>query len=265
VTWQTEAGFSDDYQKGLLFAHRGQFEKARQSFQDALDRERSSGNTVRLTVILGNLGNTLAVLGEEEAARSCYEELLNLPNRNEYPGIVGQTLVNLGNLAREKGEAERARAYYLEAIDFLEKAGDPVALGTLKSNFGLLARDAGKYEEGISCFKEAIRLHKSTGNEEGLAATWLQLGRILRCVPKRPGESPEICFNYAWMHFHQLGNPAGEREALKGLADHYESEGEREQALLCMNRILETVRRFGLAPNDDEDRMRMRLAQNVRK
>ncbi|MBI1824463.1 MAG: tetratricopeptide repeat protein [Nitrospirae bacterium] len=257
--------FSDSFRKGMIFAHRGQFETARSCFEDALSQERNGGDPKRLTVILGNLGNCLAVLGKAQEARTCYEEVLKLQHQASDVRMIGQTLVNLGNLSRELGEAKLAEAYYLEALDFLEKAEDHHSLGQLNSNFGLLAFDSGDFGQAILFFKKAIELHKKTGHEEGLAASWYQLGRTYqRLAIPSDGNKAETCFNYSFMHYHHLGNPSGEVEALRGLADVYETRRDLELALNCLNRALETSQKYRLVQMEHDLERADRLSKLLR-
>ncbi|MDC4224271.1 MAG: tetratricopeptide repeat protein [Candidatus Manganitrophus sp.] len=174
--------------------------------------------------MLLNLGNASAALGDREKARSCYLEVLALDREQPDAKTVGQTLVNLGNLCREWGEFERARAYYLEAADLLqEKGGMTSPPGWLCSNRGLLEEATGHLEEAIDLFRKAIDFHKKAGHEEGLAATWGQLGRVF--LQRDQDRDAETCFNYATTHFNRLGDPAGESRGPSGLGGDLRTPG----------------------------------------
>lgn len=246
--------------QGMIFLHRGQFESARRCFGQALEEARAGGKTDRLRAVLLNLGNASAALGDREKARSCYQEILALDREQPDATIVGQTLVNLGNLCRESGEFERARAYYLEAADLLGENTDDLSSGLLYSNRGLLEQAMGRLEEAIGLFRKAIDFHKKAGHEEGLAGTWGQLGRAF--LQRNQDRDAETCFNYATTHFSRLGDPAGEAEALRGLAEVYERRGDRELAIHCLARIIEIGKRVGLPPDprdhEQGDRLRKR-------
>jgi tetratricopeptide (TPR) repeat protein len=250
---------SPSYLQGMIFLHRQDFEGARRCFEQALRDERPAGAPLRLIPILGNLGNVCAALGENEQARSYYREILELQRHESDFKTAGQTLVNLGNLSRELGELERARAYYLESEQHLERVGDAYSQGILYSNFGLLEHDRGNHEEAVRFFTKAIELHKQTGHEEGLAATWGQLGRTYRRLAD--DHRAETCFNFSYTHYAGLGNPAGQIEALRHLSQIYEDRNDPELALHCMTRLQEIQMRLGLpGPTEDEART-ARLSQ----
>lgn len=245
--------FPDAYVQGTLLLHRGDLEGARRCFETAREAVRESNDPRLVAAVLGNLGNIYAALDDKERARSLYREILDRLRRDPDPRLAGQTLVNLGNLSREIGETERSRAYYLEAEELLQSIRDEFSLGSLYGNLGLLELDGRRPGEAIPFLKRAIDLHKKTGHEEGLAAAWGQLGRAYRQLGK--DRRAETCFNYAYSHFGQVGNPAGEAEALRGLADIYEDRREPELALRCMTRIREILTRFGVRlPEKDSDR-----------
>ena len=261
---------SPSYQQGMIFLHRRDFHGARRCFEEALREARPAAKPERLMPVLGNLGNVLAALGEKEEARRCYLEILELQRRALDVKTVGQTLVNLGNLSRELGELERARAYYFEAEDQLEQAGDDCSLGMLFSNLGLLELDEGKTEDAVQSFSRAIDLHKKTGHEEGLAATWGQLGRAY--LRLRDDRRAETSLNFSFTHYEQLGNPAGQIDALRLLSRLYEDRDDPELALRCLTRLEEIRLRLGpVGSSKDasdeaaEERVRMtRLEQRVK-
>lgn len=246
--------------QGMIFLHRGQFESARRCFGQALEEARAGGKAGPLRAALLNLGNASAALGDREKARSCYLEILALDREEPDAKTVGQTLINLGNLCREGGAFERARAYYLEAADLLQGNSEDLSAGVLYSNRGLLEEATGHLEEAITLFKKAIDFHKKAGHEEGLAATWGQLGRAF--LRRDQDRDAETCFNYATTHFNRLGDPTGESEALRSLAAVYERRGDRELALHCLGRILEIQERYRLPPDardrERSDRLRKR-------
>jgi tetratricopeptide (TPR) repeat protein len=235
---------SPAFRRGEIFWHRGQCEAARRCFEEALTQERKRAEPGRVMSVLLSLGSVHAALEDRDAARGCFQEILALQQDEPDATVAGQALVNLGNLTREAGERERARAYYLEALDLLTPLGDTRSLGILHSNVGLLELDAGRLDEAISSLKTAIELHKRSGFEEGLAGTWGQLGRAFLRADKP--DKAETCFNFSSSHFISLGNPAGEAEALRGLADVYEARGDAELVTRCRERIAEIQKRYGL-------------------
>jgi len=254
--WKVDdTGESPAYLQGMIFFHRRDFEGARRCFEQALRDERPAAEPQRLIPILGNLGNVCAVLGEKEEARRCYREVLELQRREADPKTVGQTLVNLGNLSRELGEHERARAYYLEAEEQLEAVGDSYSLGILYSNLGLLEEELKHLDVAVRLFKRAIDLHKRVGHEEGLAATWGQLGRVYLLLAD--DRRAETCLNFSCTHYEHLGNPAGQIEALRALSRLYEERNEPELALRCLTRLREVRLRLGPTgslPQSSDDR-----------
>lgn len=234
---------TDYFSKGMIYLHRGDLKGALRFFELSLGQE--DRDVKKRVAILGNLGNVYAGLGDKENARIHYQQVLNLHRENSIEAeTVGQTLVNLGNLYREMGDIPRARAHYLEAEPIIERAEDLTSLGTLYSNMALLELDTGQLIEARNLFKKAIEHHKRTGNEEGLASTWGQLGRTYQKLGK--DQNAETCFNYAFTHFGQLGNPFGEIEALRSLIGVYESRNEPALVDHCRRRIQEIQIRYGL-------------------
>ncbi len=245
-----ESDRSNLFLNGKRFFHRRDYPSALRCFEaDLKGLEQSSPLDYRIDLLI-NLGNIYAQLGMPDRSQEYYQEVLSLQQEKSDPHAIGLTLVNLGNLAREGGDRTRAEAYYLEAADHLKKAKDTHSLAILYSNFGLLAQDRGALDEGITYLKKAIDLHKKTGFEEGLATSWAQLGRLF--TKNGNDRDAETCLNYSATHFRSLGDPYGESEALRGLAQIYELRQEPELVLRCRNRIQEIHRRFDL-PSPESD------------
>lgn len=254
---------SDSYLQGAIFFHRGAFEAARRCFEEALSGARLAEDSGEIVAALINLGNVHAALRNRNEARASYREALAIQRRAPDIEGVGLTLVNLGNLHREGGETPRAKAYYLEAIDLLVAEKEGRSLGVAYSNLALAEQDEGHLKEAVVLFKKAIDLHKKMGHEEGLAATWGQLGRTYLRLEK--SAESETCLNYAASHYNNLADPEGEAEALRSLADLYERRGEMELAFHCLTRVGRVYQQFGL-PKRDEDSARInRLIQTIRK
>ncbi len=243
---------ADLYLNGNRFMHRRDYRSALRCFKSALEQTRQSGQEERTIELLVTLGNIHAQMGEKETARTYYQEVLDLQRESPDAHAIGLTLVNLGNLCRESGALARSQAYYLEAEEFLLESGGKQALAMLYANLGLLSQDVGALVDAQGFLEKAIDLHKKTGYEEGLAAAWLHLGRIFLQLKK--GHDAETCFNYSSSHFGALGDPGGQIEALRGLAEAYEHRKDPTLAIQCLERIKEINRRFQMqaSPLDEE-------------
>jgi len=69
---------ADDRHRGRIFLHRGDLERARFWYEQAVKADREKGDAQMLSDSLGNLGNVCAMRGDYEQAERCYREVLDL-------------------------------------------------------------------------------------------------------------------------------------------------------------------------------------------
>jgi tetratricopeptide repeat protein len=88
------------------------------------------------------------------------------------------------------------------------------------------------------------------GNEEGLAATYSQLGKT--CFDTGRAVEAERCFNNASEHFVKLGNEVGEAACLRFLSDIYRQRDNLIAAIRCLERtvLIDTRYRLPTLPED---------------
>ncbi len=99
-----------------------------------------------------------------------------------------------------------------------------------------------------------MELHRTVGDEDGLAITYSQLGKIyLQAGDRRKAEK---CLNNASEHFIKLGNEPGEAAALRLLTDLYEQAGNVDSAVRCLERVALLNTRYGL-PQSGQDAERL--------
>jgi tetratricopeptide (TPR) repeat protein len=178
------------------------------------------------------------------------------------PHAIAHTLVNLGNLYIGADKPEKARPYYLEALDILKPLNDHRALGILYHNLALEEARQQQWEASVRLFTQALDSHRVVGNEEGLAGTYSQMGKMFLDSGKTV--EAERCFNNATEHFIKLGNPSGEAAVLRELADLYEGRQDTIAAIRCVERLHHLALGTGRPPSTaDRDRLaRLRAAHS---
>jgi len=96
------------------------------------------------------------------------------------------------------------------------------------------------------------------GDEEGLAVTYSQLGRTFLLAGR--DVQAERSLNNASEHFIKLGNEPGVAAVLRLLAQIYEQRGDLASALRCLERVVDTDRRYRL-PETAADAERLARVQ----
>jgi tetratricopeptide (TPR) repeat protein/GT2 family glycosyltransferase/acetyltransferase-like isoleucine patch superfamily enzyme len=128
------------FEEGNQWIKKGDFERAANAFQAAIDRSPQNASGCYL-----NMGYALKQQGKVDDAIRCYEHAIALQ-----PGYA-DAYCNLGNAYKEKDEPDRAIGYYEKALAL--NPGDTDSL----YNLGNLFREQGRFGEAIACYQKTLK------------------------------------------------------------------------------------------------------------
>ena len=162
---------------------------------DLPDRARAS--------LLGNLGTSLAQIGEGREALAFLQDALAIYRRLAeaepvaFEQYVAVTLNNLGNVLGDLGERAGARAAFEEALPIYRRLAkaEPAAftqyVATTLNNLGNVLRDLGDRAGAQAAFEEALAIRRRLAKvdpavfEQYVAGTLNNLGNVLRDLGDR--------------------------------------------------------------------------------
>ena len=145
-------------------------------------------------------------------------------------------------------------------MDTLKPLENDRALGILYSNLALQELQLHNTATAIETFHTALEYHRKVGNEDGLAATYGQLGKTFLLTGH--SQQAEAFLNNATEHFIKLGNGPGEAGALRLLTDVYLERGDQISALRCLERVVQLDQTYRL-PQYEEDHHRYNIAPRL--
>ena len=114
--------------------------------------------------------------GELDRARALYEDALELWAKLGDDKGVGLSLKDLGNLSIEHGEYDNARTLYEQSLALHRKVGNDVEIAATLNNLGVVGRLQQNWDESIAELSESVRLFKEIGDQQGIARGELNLG-----------------------------------------------------------------------------------------
>ena len=127
-------------------------------------------------------------------------------------------------------------------------------MGILYGNLALQEMHLNRPEPAVKVFHTALEYHRKVGNEEGLAVTYGQLGKMY--LQQKNLQKAEAYLNNATEHFVKLGDNPGQAGALRLLAHVYLEREDEISALRCLERVVQIDQMFGL-PQFKEDHHRL--------
>jgi tetratricopeptide (TPR) repeat protein len=164
----------------------GYFAEGRDAIEAALAAASDEPSELRANV-LNMAGILAGEQGEFEGAREKFEEALATARGAGATRPTSSALVNLGNIAWFGGRLDEARELYKESIDYFASLGDVRGQALAKENVGLMSLTAGDASDAVNWLREALELAREIGDDQeiraasrSLAAAMIELGDVER-------------------------------------------------------------------------------------
>jgi tetratricopeptide (TPR) repeat protein len=183
---------------------------ARVAATAAVEIVRELDDRVNETIVLMQLGQIAAYMGDDSLALSQFQECLKVTRELEYPELESECELMLGGFALQAGDVESARATFGRAMQIARDGGDKRGEATALLQLGKAALAAGNlddakirltgalrafqafdmYAELIGCLEDHAALFQTSGNA-GVATRLYaaaEAARRLHALPRTPRE-----------------------------------------------------------------------------
>lgn len=145
-------------------SNKGEFDKAIQYYNQALNIARKRGQNKTIVNHLNNLGISHQRMGKIVEAESCYNQALEIARTDGFHKLEGTLLNNLGNIHSNRGHWESASQCYEEALRISEQEEDLDGKVVRLRNLGGIYSLQGEWEKSIKCYKDALIIVQKTGS-----------------------------------------------------------------------------------------------------
>ena len=173
------------YGLGIMARVQGDYQTAREMYNQALVEGRASGNRQQIALSSSGLGAILQLTGDAPAARKYFEEGLAVSRELGDEYSIAYSLLCLGIVLGMEGKSSEARKVLEESLTILRKFGSKEAISNNLNNLGAVAFDVGDYEAALGYFTEGLQLSQEVGNKvnitdalNGLAALAAEDGKF---------------------------------------------------------------------------------------
>jgi tetratricopeptide (TPR) repeat protein len=163
----------------IYLVKEGQYEKAKDYYEQALAIARVADDYAVERAAIGNLGSVYLKLEQYEKAKDYYEQALDIAQETGDRTGEGFWLGKLGNIyLMKEGQYEKAIDNYEQALDIAQETSDRTGEGRQLGNLGRVYQGQGEYEKAIDYYEQALAIAQETGDDEG-EGFWLgELGRV---------------------------------------------------------------------------------------
>ena len=147
---------------------QGDFDRARELYEEALEIDRALGDRARIANALYNLSFGEVFGGDREKGTRFLEESLELYEQLEDESGIGRVQWNLGNMAVARREYETAKDYFTSSVEVFERIGGPFDLGW--ALFELARTEVGleDFDEARTHLQKGVRLFHDAGDMSGI-------------------------------------------------------------------------------------------------
>ncbi len=163
---------------GLIFWHKGEFERAVKYFKESLNIRKDLQDEFRIAASYNNLGLLLWEMGDLSSALSYQEESLKIKEKIQDERGKGVSYLNLGLINFDLGDWEKAMESYFRALAIKEKQGEKVDIGLLYNNIGEIFLKMGNSQKAKDYFLTALQYAEQTQSPWMKAETLGNLGEV---------------------------------------------------------------------------------------
>ena len=216
---------------GNVSIRLGEYEKAIEFYENALDIYRMIGDAQGEGNALGNMGDVSIRLGDYDKAMVFYEKSLELYRKVGYASGEGKMLGNMGIAYADRGEYEKAIGYYKKQLEITRLIGDLPNEGNALGNMGLAYLDLGEYRRATGFYRKQLEITRRAGDaqSEGNA-----LGNLGMAYASLNEYAKAIGFYEKQLEIHRrIGYVLGEGNALGNMGMAYTKTGMHEEAHSC--------------------------------
>jgi tetratricopeptide (TPR) repeat protein len=165
---------------GIVAVKQTDFEAAREYFERGSELYRELGSPIGEAKTLGNLGVVERKLGNYGAAQESHRQALDIFREHGDKNAEANSLGNLGLVATRRGELSAARESYEECLDLKREVDSKRGEARVYDNLGTVERLAGNLDAAREYYQRAIGIDEETGDRHGRAQSVRDLGTVER-------------------------------------------------------------------------------------
>jgi tetratricopeptide (TPR) repeat protein len=154
----------------------GEYEQARQIYEQNLTVARTLGHLDAVADALLNLGDVAAARSEYPEALVHYNESLGLYRELNAQGDVARTLDRLGSVAYEVGKVDEAKTLFQESLNLSRETGSGWAMAGSIGHPAVMETEV--YAESRKVFQAAVEAYRQTHGRSNLLSAFQRLTSV---------------------------------------------------------------------------------------
>lgn len=164
--------------KGIAWFNLGDYEKSASCYLEAIEIDKSSNDTLGLSVNYNNLGKVFEIWEDYSQALDYYQKSLELSELQNDSLRIAVRLSSVGMAYRGMKGYEKALAYLNRSVSIDSALGLDNRLAIRYSNIGSVYQDTEEYQKAAEYYNQAIAIFRVNRNMRSLAITLNQQGNL---------------------------------------------------------------------------------------
>ena len=163
---------------GWVYRNIGEYDKAMDHYQQALEIARETDDKKAVSLQLGNIGSVYSMRGEPHAAIKFLEMARNEAHKVGDMKGEGRYTGNLGVAYNELGMHEKAIPFFETALTLVRKVKDKRVEGSHLGNLGRSYAALENYDKAMELYKQALEIARRLGERARIARQLDNMGRL---------------------------------------------------------------------------------------
>jgi predicted ATPase len=241
----------------VLAGEQGDYEAARQLFEDSLETCLELNDTRGVAVALNALAVNARERGDLVGAAMLFERCVTIWKDLGDSADIARALSNLANLRKMQGEYAPASALYDECLTMFRKAGDGAGVAWTLNYQADVAREKADLVVARSYCEQSLAAFRQLRDSWGIATTLSDLAS-LHCDQGNDAEGRRL-YGESIQMFQELGHKRGIARALECLAASAAARSKAEESLHLAGAAAALRQRLG-APLTPTEQARLEKA-----
>ncbi len=165
--------------QGSLYFKRGAFEKAVANWETAAGLYEKESDPEKQVEALIKLSQAYQLIGQLGDALNRLTKALDLARTSGDSSRLAMVYGYLGNIYISLGEFDKADSYLKKGLTRARESGNLEVVATVLNNLGNLYTSQKRYDEAVSAYKESMTLSKESGNHSMAAIAGVNGGMAL--------------------------------------------------------------------------------------
>ncbi len=167
------------YELGWIYRLKGDFEKAYQQYNRALEQFQKANSEANLGFTHNRMGVTYLIENKLDQAESAFLKSLEIFDQMTHFRGLAHVHNNLGILYRRKGDLKQAKKQYQNCLKIRRTIKDVSYLPQILNNLANVQFYEGNWKDAFEAYKEVLRIAQGLGLEETMADVLDNLGMLL--------------------------------------------------------------------------------------